>query len=49
MTVVTKSSKKLRDKLAALERKLDYADGQKYDDLILQIDNLINEINLIEN
>ena len=49
MTVVTKASKKLRDKLAALQRKLDYADGQKYDALILQIDNLIDEINIIEN
>tara|TARA_R110000796_G_scaffold248693_1_gene375686 strand:+ start:591 stop:740 length:150 start_codon:yes stop_codon:yes gene_type:complete len=49
MTVVTTKSQKLRDKLAALERKLDYADGEKYDALILQIENLIDEINIIEN
>ena len=48
MAIVTKESQKLRDKLTYLERKLDYASGFNYNDLVYKIDNLINEINIIE-
>jgi len=48
MAIVTTKSQKLRDKLTYLERKLDYASGFNYDDLVYKIDKLINKINIIE-
>ena len=48
MAIVTSESQKLRDKLTYLERKLDYASGLNYDDLVYKIDKLINKINIME-
>jgi len=44
MSVRTKETKKLRDEMAGLQRKLDYAHGERYENLIMQIDCLIDEI-----
>jgi hypothetical protein len=49
MTIVTDESQKLRDKLAYLERKLDYGEYHKQESLIMKLESLIEEINAIEN
>ena len=49
MTIVTNESQKLRDKLAYLERKLDYADYHEQESLIVKLESLIVEINALEN
>jgi len=43
MAIVTIESQKLRDKLTYLERKLDYASGFNYDDLINKINRIEGE------
>ena len=49
MEIVTKETKKMRENLYSLQKKLDYLHGEKYDLLSLEIDHLVNEINIKEN
>tara|TARA_R110002072_G_C7627518_1_gene506609 strand:- start:301 stop:495 length:195 start_codon:yes stop_codon:yes gene_type:complete len=45
MSVTTKETRKLRDEMADLQRKLDYSHGDNFEYLSMQIDVLIDEIN----
>jgi len=49
MEIVTKETKKMRENLYSLQKKLDYLHGEKYDLLSLEIDYLVDEINIKEN